>query len=191
MLPRLTLIDDAIYTFNADGMAADFCFFDIQHSLIISLHIFDSDYMKIRCEHRIVGKLVGASVKWPRNINLAGLPAIYSPYQVQLLLDNGLVCLSKRKLDDAPDDDAVATYANVQATNQREFTENYVEKKLAEAMKIVDKVVGGKRRKIERTGGNPEEVSSETVLNELRQKWNVDAGNILVQVPTQESFADG
>lgn len=30
------------------------------------------DYMKIRSDHRIIGKLIGSTVKWPRNSTLNG-----------------------------------------------------------------------------------------------------------------------
>lgn len=72
----LTLIDDTAYVFNADGKSM-FGTYWLECCVWIRFH-HHLDYMKIRCSHRIVGKLIGCSVKWPRNTNLSGNCLIFS-----------------------------------------------------------------------------------------------------------------
>lgn len=68
---QLSLIDDTSFLFNADGI---FQFIKCEKYLCSKVYLFFHfiDYMTIRTEHRIVGRLVGNSVKWPRNLSIKG-----------------------------------------------------------------------------------------------------------------------
>lgn len=66
---QLSLIGNTAYCFNADGNVFPFS------TTLISLkmsHFPIEDYMKIRTQCRIIGKLIGPVVKWPRNVNING-----------------------------------------------------------------------------------------------------------------------
>lgn len=65
---HLTLINNIGYVFDANGKYA---YMNCKQTTI-EFNFIILDYMKLRCEHQIVGKLIGSSVKWPRNTSLAG-----------------------------------------------------------------------------------------------------------------------
>lgn len=147
--------------------------------------------MKIRCEHRILGKLIGCSVKWPRNTTLSGLPAIYSPYETKLLVEKGFVQLKRQNFDLAPDEQTKRDYNSVREENFQKFTDIYCDKKIEESKNIINTIIAGKRKKIEKNGGNPDEVTVESILNDIRNKFVFNLDNILIQVPTEEPFNVG
>lgn len=71
------------------------------------------------------------------------------------------------------------------------YHEIYMEKRIDEAKKLMDKILAGKRKKVAKSGGNPDEVTVDTVLAEVRKRAIQDTTNIVIQVPTQELFETG
>lgn len=81
-LIKLSLIGDTAFCFNADGKIR---FHAMKFTLLFLVclefadfffklfQIFLEDYMTIRTEYRIIGRLVGSTVKWPRNMSLNGI----------------------------------------------------------------------------------------------------------------------
>lgn len=49
------------------------------------------DYIRIRKTYRLTGNLIGVTVSHPHDSTIKGLPAAYSPYEVQTLIDEGVV----------------------------------------------------------------------------------------------------
>lgn len=78
---ELVSVDNNALIFNVDGKIY------LSFFLKFRLMVYPiSDYMKIRCEHRIVGKLVGFS-KWPRNPNYPGKNVLRTfPYFLLLIV---------------------------------------------------------------------------------------------------------
>lgn len=122
---------------------------------------------------------------------VVGLPAIYSPYQTQLLIDKGIAELVQRALDTPPSEQSQQDYADIRAQHASVFNSHYSEKKVEESRKRMDQILAGKRKKVAKNGGDPDTVTEEKVIEEIRARCQFDAGSILVQVPTQEPFAPG
>lgn len=122
---------------------------------------------------------------------ILGLPAIFSPYQTQLLIDKGIAVLLRRDLDSSPAAQSIQEYDAIREQHSRDFSSNYSEKKIADSRKLMDKILGGKRKKVAKNGGNPDEVTEDTVIEEIKKRCQFDTFDILVQVPTQEPFAVG
>lgn len=120
-----------------------------------------------------------------------GLPAIYSPYQTQLLIDKGIAKLIHRNLEIVPREQSKLEYNAIRERHLCDFSTHYGQKKVERSRKLIDKILDGKRKKFARNGGDPNEVTEETVIDEIRKGCQFDSGNILVQVPTQEPFAVG
>lgn len=57
--------------------------------MILSFYL--PDYITIRKTHRIAGNLIGSTAGYPHDPSIKGLPAVYNPYETQILIDEGLV----------------------------------------------------------------------------------------------------
>lgn len=166
--------------------------------------------MTIRTEHRIVGKLVGSTVKWPRNSSLygkyqkimikrinctmdclLGLPAIYSPYETQLLIDKQIIQLRKKTFSDVPNETMEKLYEERCEDQIKAYHEIYMEKRADDAIKLMDKILAGKRKKVAKSGGDPSTVTEDTILEDVRKRAIQDVTNVFIQVPTQEPFEVG
>lgn len=120
-----------------------------------------------------------------------GLPAVYSPYQTKLLIDKGIAKLIHRNLDIFPSTQSKQEYNAIRERHLCDFSTHYSQKKVEQSRKLIDKILDGKRKKVAKNGGDPNEVTEDTVIDEIRKGCQFDSGNILVQVPTQEPFAVG
>lgn len=49
-----------------------------------------SDYIKLRKEHRISGTLIGVTAAHAYDLTINGLPAVYSPFEAKILIDEGI-----------------------------------------------------------------------------------------------------
>lgn len=212
---KLSLIGDTVFCFNADGEWDDLLF-SVQLS-VFNRFICIPDYMTIRVEHRIIGRLVGSTVKWPRNTvlhgkiceflqlffeiekksqiflwNLAiGLPAIYSPYETQLLIDKGIVQLCKKAFSDTLDENTEQQYVHHCDEQMKVSQEIYLEKRIDDVKKNMVRILEGKRKKVLKSGGDPSEITEDSILDELRKRPVEDTTGIFIQVPTQEPFEIG
>lgn len=120
-----------------------------------------------------------------------GLPAIYSPYQTKLLIDKGIAELFQRNLDIPPSEQSKHDYIAAREQHASDFSSHYSQKKVEASRKLIGEILAGKRKKVLKNGGDPDAVTEESVIDEIRNRCQFDAGNILVQVPTQEPFAVG
>lgn len=211
---QMSFINGGAFIFNAEGKAKNKCmvylviFIEINNTI----YLFRIDYMSIRREHRIVGKLIGCSSKWPRNTNIPGenifkaffftnnqsyfhcqlgLPAIYSPYETQLLINKGIVQLCKKDLHGPPSDQIKQQYSDFLKGQAETFNDIYREKRVEETKKIMPKILEGKRKKVLQTGGNPDDVKEEDILNDVRKRCKFDEKTMFVQLPMQEPFPAG
>lgn len=119
------------------------------------------------------------------------MPAIYSSYETQLLIDKGIIQLCRKNVDAEIDESIRIEYKNLLDENLKSFQDNYCDKKVEEVKKILPKIIAGKRKKCEKSGENPDDITEESVLNEIRKNCIVDSENIFTQIPTQEPFAVG
>lgn len=122
---------------------------------------------------------------------ISGLPAIYSPYETQLLLDKQIIQLCKKTFSDCPNEIIENVYEERCEEQIKAYHEIYTEKRIDEAKKLMDKILAGKRKKVAKSGGNPDEVTVETILDEVRKRAIQDTTNMIIQVPTQEPFETG
>lgn len=54
------------------------------------------DYMRLREEHRIVGKLIGVPVNLQRKFSCNSLPAFYNEYETRLMLQEKIAVLEDK-----------------------------------------------------------------------------------------------
>lgn len=172
--------------------------------------------MKIRVDYHIPGKLVGCCPKWPSNSNLVGkqliksdkqkelsiqkaqikiyilgLPAIFNPYEVRLLVTKGYAILVRKDFSKPPSEAVQQQYKNLLETNQEFLIDFCRENKVGESKKIIQKIVEGKRKKCKAKGLNPDDITEESVLNEIRENFQFNPQNNLIQIPTKEPFDAG
>lgn len=107
------------------------------------------------------------------------------------MVDKGIAQLVCPPLDISPSEQCKREYSATLEQHSADFSSHYEQKKIEESRKLIDKILAGKRKKIAKSGGNPDDVNEETVLDEIRKRCQFDSGNILVQVPTQEPFITG
>lgn len=120
-----------------------------------------------------------------------GLPAIYSAYETQLLIDKGVIKLCKKALSDTLDKSLEKQYVDHCQEQVQGLHEIYREKRIDDAKKNMDKILEGKRKKAIKTGGDPNEITEDAILEEIQNRpVSADAG-VLVQIPTQEPFEIG
>ena len=74
----------------------------------------------------------------------------------------------------------------------KEGQEAYLAKRIEDATAKMDQILAGKRKKVAKSGGDPNEVTEETILEDVRTRAINEVPNIVhVQVPTQEPFDVG
>lgn len=75
--------------------------------------------------------------------------------------------------------------------NQRHLIDFCRENKFNESKKIIQKIIEGKRKKCKAKDQNPDEITEESVLNEIQASFKFNPANTLVQIPTKEPFDRG
>lgn len=65
------------------------------------------------------------------------------------------------------------------------------EKRIDDAKKNMDKILAGKRKKAIKSGSDPNEITEDAILEEIKNRTVSDDAGVLVQVPTQEPFEIG
>lgn len=65
------------------------------------------DYMRLREEHRIVGKLIGVPVNLQRKFSCNSLPAFYNEYETKLMLEEEIAVLEDKAALKAPPSEGV------------------------------------------------------------------------------------
>lgn len=123
--------------------------------------------------------------------HILGLPAAYSPCETQLLIDKGIVQLCKKTFSNVPNETFEKQYEEACENNVKSYKEVYMEKRIEEAKNLMPKILAGKRKKVQKTGGNPDDVTEESILNDVRKRAVDDAVNVYIQVPTEDPFDVG
>lgn len=111
-------------------------------------------------------------------IRFIGLPATYSPYETQLLIDKGGVQLCKKHFSDQPSETFDKQYEEHSQQNIEMAHEVYVEKRVEEAKSLMPKILAGKRKKVMKSGDDPSKVTEESILDDVRQRCINDATNV-------------
>lgn len=119
--------------------------------------IFDTDdYLKLRSEFHMIGKLIGIPVSHPRNLAFSSLPASYDEYEVQLLIEQGIVCLEAKTLNQPPNQVAEKEYVKHQDQVVRELSSPYIKSRLDTMKSNLNNIIKGKKRKIILSGVSEE-----------------------------------
>lgn len=119
------------------------------------------------------------------------MPAIYSPYETQLLIDKGVVQLCKKAFTDTPDQSIEKHYVEHCQKQIQGLHEIYHEKRIEDAKKNMDRILEGKRKKAIKSGDDPNEITEEAILDEIQKRVVSDDAGILVQIPTEEPYDIG
>lgn len=111
------------------------------------------DYITIRSEHHIVGKLIGIPVSNATNLSVNGLPAFYNDYEVKLMLEEGLVVLEdKTGLKLPPSNGMRDLYAIHLKNNILDSHKPYIEDRLKIIKVNMENIIAGKRKKLLKSG---------------------------------------
>lgn len=152
------------------------------------------DYMTIRKKFRIMGKLIGAPVAYPRNLQWHGLPAVYSDYDAKLMLEKNLVQIVDKSatLSSPPSDEIKEIYKKFTDDIQDEVKSSYIESRLAATRLKMDKIIAGKRVKLLKSGTSSEDIqiSPDDVLNEETERLRTiyTPTNVSTHIPNQFPF---
>lgn len=154
------------------------------------------DYLKLRTEHRIIGKLMGACVPYPRNVSFNMLPAIYNQFQTRFLIEKSIVELEyKKNLTKPPTDEMKEAFKEYQMKLVNEAQEPYVEAKLEAVRSNMDSIIKGKTNKLIKSGIDEKDIhlEPEEILKQeekrIRSTLNSTVGiSKFSQVPTQHPF---
>lgn len=112
-----------------------------------------NDYMRIRKEHHIVGKLIGVPVHQARNISLSGMPAAFNDYEATLMLENRLASVEyKTELTQSPCEGVKRNYAENQQRIVSDLHKPYIESKLVSTRNNMENIIKGKRKKLIKSG---------------------------------------
>lgn len=133
----------------------------------------DKDYMTIRKEFRIVGKLVGIPVSYPRNLQWNALPAVYSENEAKLLLDKNLVIIEDRKLlRNPPSEETKEIFNNHSKHLEENLRQSYIKTRLEPTKAVMNDVIAGKRKKLLKSGvpENEINVTEEDIIREKTEQ---------------------
>lgn len=125
---NLVLISDKAMTFNAD------------------------DYMKLRKDHRIIGRLVGVAPPFPRNVNLLHLPAVYSDFETRLMIEEDIANVQNKNLSEPPTEEMKQASVNHHKEILNELQDSHIKHKLESTVLKLEQIVMGKRRKLIKSG---------------------------------------
>lgn len=118
-----------------------------------ALTFIAEDYLRIRSQHHIVGKLIGIPVSNARNLQVNGLPAFFSEYEVKLMVEEGLVILEdKAGLMEAPDNEVKTMYEEHQKNVIDELHKPYIESRLESTRINMENIIKGKTKKLIKSG---------------------------------------
>lgn len=119
-----------------------------------TLTFSSDDYLKIRSEYRIIGKLIGVPVSNARSVNaINGLPAFYNEYETKLMVERGLVVLEdKTGLRTAPADEVRKEYEEHQRNVVTELHQPYIDSRLESTKSKMDQIIKGKIKKLVNSG---------------------------------------
>lgn len=162
---KLILINERALTFNAD------------------------DYIRLRTKYKIMGKLIGAAVPYPRNVALNGLPAMYTSIQTKFMMERGIIeLISGKQLTESPTEQMKEVYENHRAELIKDAEHFFVETRLEVMREKMEMIIQGKRAKLIKRGVKDTDINitAEDVLREEvnRMKSTQSATISYAQVPT-------
>ncbi|KAL7052122.1 hypothetical protein ACKWTF_004775 [Chironomus riparius] len=110
------------------------------------------DYIKLRTEYRIIGKFIGVSAPYPRNVNLQNLPACYSDYETRLMIDEDIVDIYQKDFEEAPSEEMKVAYQDHQKGIREELMNAHMKNKLEITKQNMQQIIKGKRKKMIKSG---------------------------------------
>ncbi|CAI5790803.1 tRNA-splicing endonuclease subunit Sen34 [Podarcis lilfordi] len=161
---------------------------------MIRIHILEgkafvwnaADARRLREEHRIVGTLVGALARKPRQNVRLGLPLQLLPEEVRLLAEKGLAALFKNAAsqplrDDKSQDpsalEEVAAYQNEQEESYQEQVRLAAEQRKAVLGTLAERIAQGRAKKRRQEEGVPPAEPESTFV--------LPRQSMMVQLPTE------
>lgn len=121
-------------------------------------------------------------------LSLSGLPALYSPYELRLLVDKGYAVLVEKNFSQPPSEEIKQQYKNILAVNSVAIVEYARQNRMEESMKVIDKIIAGKRKKCTAKGLNPDEITVDSVIAEMRDNFKFNPDQMTIEVPMAEPF---
>ncbi|ETE63955.1 tRNA-splicing endonuclease subunit Sen34 [Ophiophagus hannah] len=152
-----------------------------------------ADARRIREEHRIVGVLVGALPRKPRQNVRLGLPLELLPEEVRLLLDKGLATLVRSptsqplghgKNQDALVPEKVVAYEKELEENYQEQLRLSAEQKKTMLESLADHITQGRAKKWQRKGGGGELLVQPA---ESGSCFVLPRESMMIQLPTERT----
>ncbi|XP_007432205.1 tRNA-splicing endonuclease subunit Sen34 [Python bivittatus] len=152
-----------------------------------------TDVRRIREEHRIVGVLVGALPRKPRQNVRLGLPLELLPEEARLLLEKGLATLVKNPTSQSLGDDRSQDplFPGKVAAYEKELEENYQEqlRLSAEQRKIVldslaDRIAQGRAKKWQQKGEGGDPLVQPV---ESGSSFVLPRESMMIQLPTEQT----
>lgn len=152
-----------------------------------------NDYIKLKKDHRIVGKLIGVAPPYPRNVNLIHLPAVYSEYETRLMLEENLIILEEKcDIQKEPTEKMRKDFEKHQAAVNDELLKTCIDNKLKSVKHNMSHIIKGKQKKLLKAGYSESEISisEEDILREEQEKLkqSICPKTYLSQVPTEHPF---
>jgi tRNA-splicing endonuclease subunit Sen34 len=169
---KLILINERALTFNAD------------------------DYIQLRTKHRMMGKLIGAAVPYPRNVTLNGLPALFTDIQTRFMLERGIVeLISGKQLTEPPTEEMKDAYENHKIGLVKDAERFFVETRLEVMREKMEMIIQGKRAKLIKKGVKEMDIkiTADEILSEeeKRIKSSLSATITYAQIPTEHPIKVG
>ncbi|XP_058462015.1 uncharacterized protein LOC131437006 [Malaya genurostris] len=147
------------------------------------------DYFKLRTSHRLVCNLIGVPVSKPRDARTFGLPAILSPLELKLAIENGIGVLVDKTVSfrRSPTDTEKTKFQQLVEQQTTELKLPLVEKRLDDFRKHLPQIIKGKRKKLLEKGIKESEINitSESLLIEERRKIETMKIDGLLQIPSE------
>jgi hypothetical protein len=115
--------------------------------------IFNADdYIKLRTDHRIIGKLIGVG-RYPRNVNVGSMPVFYSEYETKLMIDENIADLiEKSSISKPPTQEMKNDHENFQQNLLDEFKKPIIDSRMESINSNMEAIIKGKIKKLIKAG---------------------------------------
>lgn len=108
-----------------------------------------------------------------------------------MLIERGYAVLIEKNFNETPSEDIQRKYKATIHKNESVIADFCREKKVQESEKAIDKIIAGKMKKSQARGLNPNEITVENILNEIRDNYIFKPENVLIEIPTTEPYLVG
>lgn len=75
--------------------------------------------------------------------------------------------------------------------NAKTYEGIYRDNKVSRTKQMMGRILDGKRKKVAKSGGDPMQVTEQTILADIEKSCIADLDNIYVQIPTEDPFSTG